>query len=442
MENKIEMILDIASSGGYQCEVYGEVMNELQVEIYRGELESIDRSRDEGVGIRLFKEGRAGFTSTNDLSPDGIRAAVEEAKDNARCSMPVEEDILAPALPFIDKVSCGPYSFDKDQTGIKIDGVREMEKAALEFDNSIDNTEGAGYSEVHGEIFVASTKGFQRREQRGFCSCSLSAVAMKGSEVRSGWFHDQSTDIEGLDFISTGKEAARRASILLDARKIPSKRYPAIMDAAAFTDIVYLLQQGLSAEMVLKGTTVFAGKKGIKAAPSIFTLVDDPCMEGACYNASFDDEGVPREKYTLIESGVIMGFLHNTWTSSKMGIMPTGNAVRGSYKEQPVPGPANLYLLPGEKSLDKMIAEIDEGVYILNIMGMHTADPISGDFSVGINGLFIKNGKTLFAVNEMTVSGNIIDLLAGVMEIGSELTFVGQYGAPPVIIEGLSISGI
>jgi len=439
---KIEMILDIASSDGYEAEVYGEVLNQLQIEVYKGEIESIDKSRDEGVGIRLRKDNRAGFTSSNDLSEQGIRIAVDEAETNAKCSMPLDVDLMAGSQPVEDLESNSRSLFEKTPSSVKIEGVRDMEKAVFEYDRSIKNTEGTGYSESHGEIFIGSSKGFIRKEKRGYCSCSVSAVATKGNEVRTGWYYSQAADPDYLDFSGTGSEAAKRASILIDAKKIPSGRYPAIMDATAFTDIIYLLEQGLSAEMVLKGTTVFAGKKGLQVAPEIFTLVDDPFLEGGSNNATFDDEGVAKKKYTLIGSGVVEGYLHNSWSSRKMGIRSTGNAVRSSYKQQPVPGPSNLYIVPGERSLDKMIAQIDEGVYILNIMGMHTADPISGDFSVGINGLYIKGGVTEYAINEMTISGNILDLLAGVRETGSDLHFIGPYGAPPVIIEGLSISGI
>ena len=441
MDNRIDRILNRAVSEGFECEVYGEVMRQLQIEVYRGELESIDRSRDEGAGIRLIRDGRVGFTFSNDLSREGLDAAFAEAKSNARCGAPMEVDVLADNLDMISRNDAELPGPNRNETNMKIEGVREMERMALGYDSSIDNTEGAGYSEAYGEVYVASTRGFFRKEKRGSCSCSISAVARKGEDIRTGWYYNQSIDANLLDFRITGSEAARRASILLDCRKIPSKRYPVIMDGTAFGDIIYLIEQVLSGEMALKGTTVFAGKRGMRVAPDIFTLVDDPFLAGGCFNASFDDEGVPRNRCVLIESGIVKGFLNNSWSSKKTGVPFTGNAVRPSYKELPVPGPTNLFMVPGEKSLDKMIAQLDEGIYILNTMGMHTADPISGDFSVGINGLYIKGGERCVAINEMTISGNILDLLGGIREVGKEIVFTGPYGAPPVLIEGLSISG-
>ncbi|HSG27514.1 MAG TPA: metallopeptidase TldD-related protein, partial [Candidatus Krumholzibacterium sp.] len=356
------------------------------------------------------------------------------------CSTPLEADILADDLPVERVVSCD-ISYGDEETAGKIEKVVAMEEIALSFDPSIENTEGAAYAEATGEIFISSTRGFRRRERRGLCSCSLSAVARRGEEVRSGWSYSQAGNIDALDFIRTGKEAARRTVGLLGSRPLVSGRYPVIFDGTAFSEVVYLMEQALSGEMLVKGTTVLAGKEGESVASSHLTLVDDPFLDGGCFNASFDDEGVPRRRYVLIEEGVLKGYLHNSWSARKTGGGLPGNAVRDSYKDLPVPGPSNLFVDPGRRSLDEMIADISSGIYIQNVMGMHTADPISGDFSVGISGLSIEKGDPAAPVSEMTISGNITDLLRGVKEVGGEMVFIGTYGAPPVLIEGLSVSG-
>jgi PmbA protein len=164
-------------------------------------------------------------------------------------------------------------------------------------------------------------------------------------------------------------------------------------------------------------------------------------MDGGCYNASFDAEGVPKHECVLVESGELKNYLHNTYSARKMGAAPTANAVRSSYRSLPVPGPTNLYVVPGERDVSSMIADLDEGVYVQDIMGMHTADPISGDFSVGINGWHVRSGSCRKPIVEMTMSGNISDFLGGIREVGSEIVYIGSYGAPPVLVEGLSVSG-
>ncbi|MBU8922024.1 MAG: TldD/PmbA family protein [Bacteroidales bacterium] len=441
MKDRISRVLDLAARTGFECEVYGESIERFQVEVYRGKVETIDRSSDEGMGIRLVTGGRMGYAFTNGTDMESIEFAFEEAKNNAICSTLEDIDVLAddPGDPIPD----GPVSFflDKGNSADKTEKVIEMEQAAMDFDGTIVNTEGAGYSEVSGEVFIASTRGFERSEKRGLCSCSMSAVAKKGSEIRSGWHYCQSPDVRLLDFNATGVESAKRAFSLLDSRPMPTGRYPVIFDGSAFVDIIYFLEQALSGEMVVKGTTVLAGKLGRKIAADILTLTDDPILEGGCFNARFDDEGVARNTYRLIEGGVLSGFLHNSWTARKSGHPNSANAVRGSYKDLPSPGASNLFVQPGDRTLDEMLADTDRGIYIQSVMGMHTADPISGDFSVGIAGLGIEGGKRSGAVSEMTISGNILDLLGGVVEVGREIVFIGTYGAPPVLIEGLSVSG-
>lgn len=442
MDERISRVLDLAAAGGYECEVYCESGERFQVEVYRGRVESIDRSRDEGVGIRLVRDGRMGHSFSNESGPAGMDSAFDEARLNAEASAPLEVDVLARDSRVPES---GPDFVDSaglEDTAARIEGVVEMENAAFEFDPSIENTEGAGYSEFSGEVRIASTRGFYRREKRRHCRCSLAAVARRGEEARSGWYHSQAREPGGLDFSGTGREAARRAAILLGSSPIPTGRYPVVLDATAFVDIVYLLEQALSGEMVVRGTTVFAGRIGEKIAAGMVTLVDDPFLEGGCFNSSFDDEGVPRERYVLIEEGALRGFLHNTWSAAKTGSGVTANAVRESYRELPVPGPSNLFMLPGGAAVRELISEAGEGIYIQNIMGMHTADPVSGDFSVGINGLRIKSGMTGQAVSEMTISGNILELLAGIRNVGREVFFAGPYGAPPVLIDGISVSGI
>ncbi|MBN1164024.1 MAG: TldD/PmbA family protein [Candidatus Krumholzibacteriota bacterium] len=441
MEERIYRILDMASSGGYECEVYGEDTDSYQVEIYRGQIESIDRSRDCGIGIRLVREGRIGYSYSNELSDQGLESALEEAKNNAAGSSAMDKDVLADnsALPVTRTAADEPCP--EVESAFKIEGVRKMEEAALGFGEVIVNTEGAGYSEVSSEVFVASTRGFLRREKRSCCSCSIAAVAGKNDEIRSGWYLAQAVDPLALDFAAVGREAAVRASSLLDCQPIETGRYSVILDGSAFYEIIYLLEQALSAEMVVKGTSVFTGKQDLRIAPDIFSLVDDPFMPGGCFNASFDDEGVPRKKYFLVEGGILRGYFHNSYSARKMGTEPTANAVRSSFKSLPLPGATNLFVIPGKRDLPEILADLEDGLYVQNLMGMHTADSMSGDFSVGVNGYHIRSGQIKHAICEMTLSGNILDLLGGIREIGKKIVFIGSYGSPSVLLEDLSVSG-
>lgn len=441
MEEGMERILELARRSSCECEVYGESNRLFGVDMHRGAVESIERAHGTGLAVRLVRDGRIGLAYTSDVTPEGCRRAFEEAHVNAASGTPVAFDALADDRRARERGNLYPVLPPTGGDHDRVKQVRAMENACFGFDASVENTEGACYRDVCGDIFVASTRGFHRRETRGFCSCAVTAVARRGSEVRSGSYYAQALQPADIDFVAVGERAAARAVRLLGSRRIATGRYPVLIDGAAFIDIVEFLAEALSAEMVVKGMSLFAGKDGTSVARDVVSVVDDPFRAGCCFKASFDDEGVPKERRTLIGSGVLESYLHNAYSSRRMGLKPAGNAVRHTYRSPPLPGPSNLYLAPGARSGDEMIAEMDEGVYVQDIMGIHTADTISGDFSVGISGFHVRGGTADEPVGEMTMSGNILRLLCGIREVGRDLVFIGPYGSPTVSIENVSISG-
>ncbi|UCF05748.1 MAG: TldD/PmbA family protein [bacterium] len=441
MESSINSILDFASVGKCECEVYGERVRRYRVEMHRRKIESIESSRDAGIAIRLVHEGRVGHVSTSDLSPDGLSAAFQKALECASNSTPVDVDILAPYRKESIREGLYPKLPSAGGNQVKIAGVRTMEEACLSHDPRIVNTEGASYTESVGEVFVASTRGFFRTEERGFCSCSIQAIAKQGDEIRSGWFHAQGLDCGDLDFASTGREAAARAVGLVGSRRIETRRYPVVLDGSAVTSFLGLLKRALSGEMVVKGASVLAGRKGSQIAPEYVTVIDDPFLEAGCNNAAFDGEGAPTERRVVVESGSLRGYLHNAFSARKLGVPVAANAVRATFKDLPEPGPTNLFLLPGARSTAEMVDDLIPGIYVLDVMGMHTADHISGDFSVGISGYHVRSGGDRVPISEMMMSGNVLDLLAGIREVGKDSIFIGPYGSPAIRIDGMSISG-
>lgn len=441
MRDLLDTVLEIAAETGFECEAYGESVERFAVEVYRGSVESIDRSRDAGIGVRLAGGGRTGFAWTSDSTTDGARAAVDAAIRGARAADEAGADPLAgagteaPAAP-----GSPPLPVDRPP-GMKIEGTLEMEAAALGGDPRIVNTESAVYSEVTAEVHVAGTRGFYRRERRGMCACAAAVVASSGGDARTGWFYRQSPDPAGLDFAAVGAEAARRAAALLGAAPLPTGRYPVVFDGAAFAEFVSLLAECLSGEMAVRGTTVFAGCEGRLVAPARFSLADDPFLPGACFNASFDDEGVVRGRRALIEDGVLREFLHTCRSAREAGgAARPGCAGRGSYRSIPVPAPSNLFVVPGPAGEDP-VGSAGDGLYIQDVMGVHTADPISGDFSVGVQGRRISGGALAEAVGGVTVSGTVTGLLDGIAAIGGTVRFTGQCGSPDLLVEGLSVSG-
>jgi len=438
----LDTVLQAAAESGYECEAYGETVERFSVDVYRGAVESVDRSRDAGVGVRVAGDGRTGFAWTSGLGPDGLRSVVDEAVRCAKAGDPSGFDPLADAVeePVPAGVG-GPLPIERPAQ-MKIEGTLEMEAASLDADGRIVNTESAGYSEVTAEVHVAGSRGFYRRERRGMCACAAGAVAASGRDVRTGFYYAQAVDPGMIDFGAVGAEAGRRAAGLLGARPLPTGRYPVVFDGMAFAEVVALLSECLSGEMAVRGTTVFAGSLGRPIAPAGFSLVDDPFLPGGCFNAGFDDEGVVRRRRMLIGEGTLLEFLHTCRSAREAGgAARPGNADRGSYRSLPAAGPTNLYVVPAPPGSPNPVESLPEGLYIQEVMGMHTADPISGDFSVGITGRRISAGRFAEAVSGMTVSGTVTALLGGIAMIGGSVRFSGPCGSPDVLVEGLSVSG-
>jgi PmbA protein len=217
-----------------------------------------------------------------------------------------------------------------------------------------------------------------------------------------------------------------------------------ILDPVAAASFLGVLAGALSAESVLKGRSLLAGRIGQQVAANLVTLIDDGRLIEGPSVAPFDDEGVPTARTLLIEGGFLRGFLHDTYTATKAGERSTGNAGRGGYRTVPGVSPSNLFLEPGEVSPEDLLAQADHGVYVQEVSGLHSgANPISGEFSVGATGLRIQDGTFADPLREMTIASTLLDVLRSVVALGDDLRFPvgGGLGAPTVLISEMTVGG-
>ena len=201
------------------------------------------------------------------------------------------------------------------------------------------------------------------------------------------------------------------------------------------------MSSGFSSENVQKKKSIFTGKLDREVASPLITVFDDGLLAGGLGTASSDDETVPMKQKTVIEKGRLAMFLYNTYTANKDKTVSTGNAMRGGFKGIPGVGVTNLYVEPGKDSLLDLMSATRRGLRVTDSRGAHTANPISGDFSVGATGFWIENGKKAFPVREITIAGNILDLMKNVDAVGSDLRFSGRIGSPSIRVKELSIGG-
>ncbi len=435
-----EKTLDEASRSGVEAEAFLMHAKELSIEIVDGRVETLIQADETGLGIRVIKNGRTGFAFTSDLSDKAIKDAVHDAISISIFTTQDQYHILP------DKAAYPEVQvFDQDTADMsleeKIEIARSVERSAKSVDMRIAIIERSGYDDLEYCNLIMNSKGLYACETGNFSGIYIFLVAEEGNDAQNGFSTMSVRKAKDLSAALVGKEAAANAIRALNARTIRSGKMPVILDPYVATRFSGIISSMVNAESVQKGKSMFAGKIGEQVASPLCTIIDDGILEEGIASSSFDSEGVPAQKKNLIENGILNTYLHNTYTAQKDGVLSTGNAQRGSFRGFPTVGSTNFIIVPGRDSKDSLIDGIDRGLYVTEVMGMHTANPISGDFSVGAAGIMIENGVLTYPVRGVTMAGNMAEFLQNIDAVASNFRFYGGKGSPSIRIKELSIAG-
>ena len=323
----------------------------------------------------------------------------------------------------------------------RIEYARRTEKAALDFDARIKNSEGGSFDAATGHKVLANSQGFVGEYSRSYCSVAAVPIAQTedGGMQRDYWF-SVARMLKKLDAPEkVGRIAAERTIRRLGARRVKTARVPVVFDPMVSTSILEHIFEGINGDSVYRGASFLAGKLGEKIAGDNVTVIDDGTIPGGFGTSPFDGEGIPTRRTVVIENGVLKSYLLNTYTAKKLGLQTTANASRG-LAGTPGIGPGNYFLQPGQKSAKELIAGIKEGLYVTEFLGQGV-NLVTGDYSRGASGLWISNGELGYPVEEITVAGNLKDLFFNISEIASDLEFRGSVAAPTIRVDGLTVGG-
>ncbi|MCL4368323.1 MAG: TldD/PmbA family protein [Actinobacteria bacterium] len=430
--------------GAPEADVYVQDETELSVRAYGGEVEALRSATTRGMGIRIINGGRLGYAYASGLDEADAEQAIRAAMENAAFVEPDEHNRL-PQLKVeeVSEEALGIYDarFADVPTERKVDFALELEQATRDQDPSIALVETAVYAESCFTVGLANSAGFSSSYRGTDSYCYAAPVAREGDESHSGFGFSMGRSLPELDMQGAAGEAAQRAVWLLGAKSLKPRKTTVVLDNIIAAEFLGAISGALTAEAVQRGRSLFAGKVGKAVASPRVTVVDDGALANGIASAPFDGEGVPSGRTVLIKEGTLQGFLHNTYTAAKDGVSSTGNGVRDSFKSTPEVGTTNFFITPGRETAEEIIRRTDHGLYVTEVMGMHTANPISGDFSVGATGLLIERGQTTRPVRGVAVAGNVLDLLQKVDGVGSDLTFFGGKGCPTLRVAEMSISG-
>ncbi len=423
-------------------DVYVRSSSSTSAEVKEQKLDTFEEAVTWGAGVRaLLPDGKMGFAYSSG-SPEAVSQAAQKAYENAQHAEADPGNVipLKPDAPYPDIAE-----FDDQIKSLseqeKIDKAIIVEKAALGFDPRIKRVRKSSASFTEAGWALVNSNGIRVYTEGTYFSCGIMAVAEEGGESQMGYDFDYKRYVSQIDFAKVGRSAAERAVALLGAKKTPTGLFPVLLENIVSSEFLGVLAASFSAESVIKGRSLLAGKVGKKVCSGLINIYDDAIFPGGVGTRSFDDEGFPSQRTPLIVAGELAGFLHSAYTAKRTGGVSTGNAARGGFRTQPGVGSSNLYIEKGKASREDLIASVSKGLLVQEVLGMHTANPISGDFSIGVSGQWIEGGKIAYPVREGAISGNILSLFSEVEALGSDIRFVGKLGAPSILLKPVSVSG-
>jgi PmbA protein len=418
--------------------------DEFSTLVRLGQVETLKESGSKAIGLRVFHGQRAASTYSSDFSRDSldrmVKSALELAKitsEDPYAGIP-EPSQLGSLSGDLDLYSADVYSLPGEE---RISYARRTEKAALDYDPRIKNSEGGSFDAATGHKVLANSHGFVGEYRRSYCSIAAVPIAQSdnGAMQRDYWFSVARSlnRLESPEHV--GKVAAQRTLRRLGARKVKTAQVPIVLDPMVANSILDHIFEGVNGDSVYRGASFLAGKVGQKIAADKVNVIDDGTMPGGFGTSPFDGEGIPTRRTVVIENGVLKSYLLNTYTAKKLRLQTTANASRG-LAGTPGIGPGNYFLQPGTKTPQEIIAAIPEGLYLTEFLG-HGANLVTGDYSRGASGLWISGGELAYPVEEITVAGNLKEIFLNISEIGNDLEFRGSVACPTIRIDGLTVGG-
>jgi PmbA protein len=436
-------------AGASDAEAVVREGDEFSVNVRMGEVETLKESGSRGLGLRIFLGTRSASASTSDLTPDGIRQLVDGAMALAKVT---EEDPFT-GLPEAAEFGSIPgdlhlyyddvYSLSGPE---RIEWARRAEAAALAADPRITNSDGGSFDAATGRKVLANSRGFIGGYRTSYAGVSAAPLAMDadGKMQRDGWWSSARSFALLETPEAVGAEAARRTLRRLGARRVPTQRVPIVFAPETARSLIGSVFEAASGDSIWRHASFLAGRLGEPIAAPALTIVDDNAMllptgAGGFGTSPFDGEGLPSLRTTVVENGVLSNYLLNTYSARKLGMKSTHNASRG-LAGTPGIGCGNLYVQPGIQTETLILGEVQNGFYVTSLMGFGV-NVVTGDYSRGATGLWIENGQFTHAVEEVTIAGNLAEMLMNITAIGSDLVFRGSVASPTLRIEGMTVAG-
>jgi PmbA protein len=443
-----ERVIDRLKSGlkgsAESFEIYFSCQKGFGADAKEGEVDSLKVRSSAGVGIRTISKGRLGFAFSSvledavldELAAKAVAGSLEASVDEfLRFAAPGGQARSEEGLGIFDEAY---FSVPEEE---KIKKAIDIEKAARGFDARVKRIRKASYSESVTADRVVNSNGVDVSHSATYFTGSVTAVAEEGKESQMGWEMGMGHSISAIDPAWIGESAARNAVRLLGAREIKTVKCAAVIENTVACELLESLASSFLGDNVEKGKSMLIGRQGKKIASPVLNIFDDGIMIGGWATSAYDAEGTATARTPLVLEGVCQGFLFDTYWAARAGKASTGNAARGGYKSTPGVGLNNIYIEKGGRSFEELLDDLGKGLFITELLGVHTINTVSGDFSLGAAGFWVEGGRIAYPVRGMAIAGNLLGLFSKIGACGSDLRFLGSIGAPSLLVTEVEASG-
>ncbi len=459
MDEVIDQALNILRRrpvDGY--EVYLLQSSHFDVDSKDGKIETLQTSQYSGMAFRILRRQRMGFSyaTFSETSPPAgqdLSRALDRVIDDAVRS--AEATSADPCFDFVPSLKASPSrlpifdeTIEKISEKVKIEKAKCLEASARSVSEKVKKVRKASYEEVLSRTTLANSNGFRFAYDDSLVFLSVTAIAEESGDSEVGWDFDFSHFSNDLDVESVGRSAGKKALERLGGKRIPTGVYSVLIRNDVASEFLSLVAHSFLADQVQKGKSPLKGKRGERFFSPFLTIIDDGLYSKGVSTAPIDGEGGPCRRTPLVTEGVVDGYLYDRYwanrenkSSSGPHVEPTGNSRRHGIKFPPGVGISNFFIEPGDLDLPNLMDGLFKGVVVDEVMGLHTVDPISGDFSLGCSGDWVEKGKKVHPVKSIAIAGNLFELFRNVTGVGADLRFFGGVGSPSLLLKEMLISG-
>lgn len=418
--------------GADQAEAGASLDSGLELTVRLGEVETLERSRDRGLGVTVYFGKRKGSASTADLGTAAIQETVAAACTIARYTADdphaglADAALMATEIPDLDLWH--PWEFSLDDA---IEQTRACEAAAREVDARIDNSDGATLGSHGGLRVYANSHGFLGAYRGTSHSLSCTVLARENGSMQRDYWYSAARDAKELESPQViGRRAGERAIRRLGAKRLSTRRAPVLMVPEMAKSLAGHFLGAIRGTAQYRRTSFLAGASGEPVFPAFMQIIEQPLLPKAMGSAPFDDEGVATRERALIRDGVLQGYVLNSYSARRLGLQTTGNAG----------GVRNITVESGSEDLESLRRRMQRGLLVTELMGQGV-NGVTGDYSRGAAGFWIEDGEIAFPVEEITIAGNLRDMFAGIVAVGNDVDTRGNIRTGSILLSEMTIAG-